>query len=216
MQAEGIVGGITLLKQREKIAVFAMYATIGIFALTLFGELLELGGVIDLIGSPDEPLALAYTAILLGNFAVYIASVIVVAMWIHRGHANLHEAGITGLQFTPGWAVGWYFIPIANLFKPFQAMQELWNESHRVSGGFSAGAPGHLNGWWGCWIVGNILGNVSTRMSLMGDGGNVQVSLVLALGSSILTIGAAVLLIRIMREITTAQVDGIAVSQIFE
>jgi hypothetical protein len=216
MQADGIVSGISTLTQRARIAVFAMYAIIAIFALTIVGEVLELAGIIDLIGAPDDPLVLAYTGILLTNFVIYVAAVILVAMWIYRAHANLHEAGITGLQFSPGWAVGWYFIPIAFLFKPFQAMRELWNESHRVTGGFSAEAPGHLNAWWGCWIAGNILGNVSTRLGMMGDGANVQVSLVLALGSSILTIGSAWLLIRIMREITTAQADGIAVSQIFE
>lgn len=216
MQADGIVSGISTLTQRARIAVFAMYAIMAIFALTMVGEMLELAGVIDLVMAPDDSLATVYTGILLINFVIYVGSVIAVGMWIYRAHANLHQAGIPGLEFSPGWAVGWYFIPIAFLFKPFQAMRELWNASHQTSSGFSAPAPGNLSMWWGFWIISNILANISTRMSLLGDGGNLQVATALALGSSICTIGSAWLLVQIIRTITTAQADGIAVTQIFE
>ncbi|MDZ4276264.1 MAG: DUF4328 domain-containing protein [Erythrobacter sp.] len=216
MSVDGMVSGISTLMQRARAAVFAMYATMAIFTLTMLGEMLELRGVIALEIAPEEPLALAYTVILLVNFVIYFGSVIAVGMWIHRAHANLHEAGIPGLEFSPGWAVGWYFIPIAFLFKPFQAMRELWNASHQTGNSLSAPAPGNLSLWWGLWIISNILANISTRMSLFGDGSNFQVAAALNLGSSICTIGSAWLLLQIIRAITTAQADGIAVAQIFE
>jgi Domain of unknown function (DUF4328) len=216
MQDEGIGAGIETLRQRERIAVFAMYAIMAVYVAVVFGEILELVGVIDLIAAPDDPLALAYTAVLIASFVVYVGSIIAVAMWIYRAHANLHAAGLVGLEFSPGWAVGWYFIPIASLFKPFQAMRELWSESHGVSNGFSEQAPGNLGLWWGFWIVGNILGNVSSRLELMGDGSNQQIALILVLVSSVCTFGSAWLLLQIIRAITTAQADGIAVAEIFE
>lgn len=216
MQVDGVASGVSVLMQRARIAVFAMYAVMAIFVVTMVGEMLELVGVIDLFMAPDDPLAIIYTGTLLVNFVIYVGSVIAVGMWIHRAHANLHEAYIPGLEFSPGWAVGWYFIPIAFLFKPFQAMRELWNASLQTSSNFSAPAPGNLSTWWGLWIISNILANVSTRISLLGDGGNIQVATALNLGSSICTIGSAWLLLQIIRTITNAQADRIAVAEIFE
>jgi hypothetical protein len=213
MQEDGIDAGIGVLRQRERIAVFAMVAVMAISALTAVFEVMEIGGIVDLVQEPDAPLSLVYVGVLLSNFVIYIGAVIAVAMWIHRGHRNLHEAGIPDLRFSPGWAVGWYFVPIAFLFMPFQAMRELWTVSHNRSDSFSASAPGNLGMWWAFWIIGNILGNVSFRMSDVGDG---SVALVTGLGSSIGTIVAAWLLMRIMQDITAAQADGIGVAQIFE
>ncbi len=216
MHQEGIVAGVSVLRQRERIAAFAIYGTMAISALVALGELLELSGVIDLVYAPDEPLALAYTTILFTSVVIFFASVVAVAMWIHRAHSNLHEAGLTGLQFTPGWAVGWYFIPIMFLFKPFQAMRELWTESHQTADRFSATAPGNLSTWWSFWIIGNIIGNVSARITLMGDGSNFQIATTLGLGSTICTIVSAWLLMGIIRQITAAQTDGIVAARIFE
>lgn len=216
MQAEGVVPGIGTLQQRASIAIYASYAVIGIFALALVCEALELAGVIDPFGDPDSAVLLFYAAIMLSTTLAFVVSVIVVAMWIHRAHANLHEAGLPGLQTSPGWAVGWYFVPIANLFKPFQAMRELWHESHQSADSFSSDAPGTLTLWWGLWIVGNILGNVSMRLGMAADAGNLQVATILGIGSSICTIGAAWQLIQIITAITEAQLDTLEASAIFE
>ena len=208
--------GVSTLVQRARVAGFAIYATIAIFALTLVGELLEVAGLIDLAAPEGDPLALSYTVVLVANFVIFIGSVVAVSMWIHRAHANLHESGMVVLNFTPGWAVGWYFIPIANLFKPFQAMRELWTESHQIRDSFGAQLPGMLGTWWACWIVGNILGNVSTRLSLMGDGSNFQVAAAIGAASTVSLIAAAWFLLQIIREITAAQHDGALVAKVFE
>lgn len=213
MYEQALSAGIGTLRERERIAVFAMYAVIASSAFTALFEMMEIGGIVDLEQEPDAPLALAYLGVLLIAFLTYIGAVIAVAMWIYRGHRNLHDAGIPDLKFSPGWAVGWYFVPIAFLFMPFQAMRELWTASHHRADSFSAPAPGNLGMWWAFWIIGNILGNISFRMSDVGDG---SVALITGLGSSVGTIVAAWLLTRIMQDITVAQADGIGAAQIFE
>ena len=60
---------------------------------------------------------------------VVLTTGIVFLMWIHRANRNARGLGAEGMTFTPGWSVGWYFIPIANLWKPFQAMKEIWQAS---------------------------------------------------------------------------------------
>jgi hypothetical protein len=51
------------------------------------------------------------------------------SLWIHRATSNGPALGGAQLRFTPGWAVGWFYVPIANLFRPFQVVSEVWRTS---------------------------------------------------------------------------------------
>ena len=77
---------------------------------------------------------------------LFLISAVFVGMWIYRAHANLRDANVEGTTITPGWAVGWFFVPFASLFKPFEAMRELWNAS---DGTDSRLAPDQMKIWWG-------------------------------------------------------------------
>jgi len=90
------------------------------------------------------------------ELVLWIVLTIVFLQWIYRTNKNLHVLSSWSMRFTPGWAIGWYFIPIANLFKPYQAMKEIWQVSHREANG------NHmlLNWWWFLWIVSGVL-NIS-------------------------------------------------------
>ena len=50
-------------------------------------------------------------------------------LWQFRAHANLRALGVSGLKYSPGWAVGWWFVPFANIVVPFLVMRELWKAS---------------------------------------------------------------------------------------
>ena len=82
-----------------------------------------------------------------------VISFIALLVWIYASHRNLPALGATGLEFTPGWAVGWFFVPIANLFKPCQAIFEIWNSSDparlpRPGMGATPVQSGAIVGWW--------------------------------------------------------------------
>ena len=49
--------------------------------------------------------------------------------WIYRAYKNIQGFGAEGLRFSPGWAVGYYFIPILSLIRPVQVMSEIWRAS---------------------------------------------------------------------------------------
>ena len=34
------------------------------------------------------------------------------------------------MEFSPGWSVGWFFVPVAGLFMPYRVLKELWKASH--------------------------------------------------------------------------------------
>jgi Domain of unknown function (DUF4328) len=88
----------------------------------------------------------AFVDALMGPLA-FLAFVMVVVwlVWQYRSHGNLWAVGADGLRFTPGWAVGWWFVPVAGLVMPYMVMKELWSASGAASDG---GGPGWLRTWW--------------------------------------------------------------------
>src|SRR5438874_1023530 len=92
----------------------------------------------------------------------------VVGRWIYRASINAHALG-SEMTITPGWAVGWYFVPFANLVKPFHAMREIWLASHESDASYEERVP--LLAWsWGLWITTNILANAAWRLGEVGVG----------------------------------------------
>lgn len=65
----------------------------------------------------------------IGYLFVLALCYILSGIWIVRASKNAASLMPDSKRITPGWAVGWYFIPFANLFKPYQAMRETWNSS---------------------------------------------------------------------------------------
>jgi hypothetical protein len=63
--------------------------------------------------------------------------------WIYRINNYLQVHSERKMEFTPGWAVLWFFIPIANLFKPYQVMREIWQMVNH-----GKPIPNTAVGWW--------------------------------------------------------------------
>ena len=49
--------------------------------------------------------------------------------------------------------MGWYFVPIAWFWKPYQAMREIWRASVNPSDWRGAPVSPLLRWWWGLWMV---------------------------------------------------------------
>ena len=162
--------GLAKLEGRAKLARIVLWTFMAVGVLTAGSELLEASGRVD-IEADTDPLASTVLLIYLAFTLVFFVSVVIVALWIYRAHANLRDAGMDGLEYTPGWAVGWYFVPLANLIMPFQAMRELWNASRGEEYQFAGVAPYEVKVWWAAWIGGGILSTVGTRILSLGEGG---------------------------------------------
>ena len=103
------------------------------------------------------------------DFLLGIATFIVFGRWIVLAHRNLAGLGARYVEFTPGWAVGWFFIPVACLWKPYQAMKMLWRCSCSVTRPEIHDPPAVLPTWWTLWIIGSLLGNVVMRLTWRAD-----------------------------------------------
>lgn len=92
------------------------------------------------------------------------ATVVVWLVWQHHATANLWSRGLPGLRFTPGWAVGWWFVPFANLVMPYLAMRELDRRSTRSGQPRSAGAA--LPWWWAAWLAQSLLPAIAVMAAI--------------------------------------------------
>ena len=72
-------------------------------------------------------------------------------MWKHRASKNLAPLGVSNQRFSPRWAVAYYFIPILNLFRPYQLMKEIY--LHSGGGGASTPSESILAAWWGMFLI---------------------------------------------------------------
>ena len=217
MAEMGLAEGIDLLGQRAKLLKILLIAGFVTIAAVLIGQVAELQGLISLEeGAELSSGAAIYAAVALADGLLTIVTIVFFSMWIYRAAANIVAAGTTGFDYTAGWAVGWYFIPFANLYKPFAAMRQIWNASHGGQGDQLDQGEGLLTLWWTTWLISNIASNISFRLSMNPD--SVEQ---LTLGQQIGAFAALVSLAlypaacRLVGRITAAQRERLSASHIF-
>ncbi len=146
----------------------------------------------------------------LATLLVYVPLTIFFCVWTYRSAANARALGAGGFEITPGWAVGWHFIPIANLWMPFKAFSEFWRASRadlpeRVPGLWQDTGAGLLLGsWWSAWVLGRALNAIGRPFAR--EGGTLEAfGSMLHLGGSILESLAALLCIAVVYRLTARQ-----------
>ena len=87
---------------------------------------------------------------------IYLGGLVVAAagflVWLYMVTSRLDAVGPLG-EYSPGWALGWWFIPVAWLWKPYQVMAEVWARCHA-----GEERPRWFLAWWGLWIAANLVG----------------------------------------------------------
>ena len=129
-------------------------------------------------------------------------------VWQYRGQANLVSAGRQGLEHGPWGAVGWWLVPVANLWMPFKTMRELWKASEPIEDPAAwtrLETWPVLGWWWALWIIGNILQSASGFANSSEDLGAIRAADVTALAGLSCSVFAACLAIGVVRRITERQ-----------
>ncbi|MER6095269.1 DUF4328 domain-containing protein [Streptomyces sp. NPDC001728] len=141
------------------------------------------------------------------SLMVYLATGIVFIVWFHRLRKNA-EVWAADLQTrTPGYAIGGWFIPIANFWIPRAIAAEIWRASRREP--YAADGRGELallNGWWVCWTVSTVTNWVSGQMYETAETtGDYTTASQWSLAGYALDIAAAVLAVLFVRRLTSMQ-----------
>lgn len=142
-----------------------LYVLSSVSVIGYMGDLLS-GTVVVNDKSPDfSPAEIVQLIVALLSTLVTVSLYFMIGRWIFRAAWNLRHLGAKRLEYTPGWSVGWYFVPFANLVIPFRAMREIWLASHEPTR-WRETSVGTLTLWWTLWLAGNIIGNISFRISM--------------------------------------------------
>lgn len=108
----------------------------------------------DLEASDDRINALSVMRAL-----VVLATGVVFIIWLHRATSNLRAFGHRDLRWTPGWAIGAWFIPFANLVIPKLVVDDAWRGAAPTpapTGPPSGAVPGVFHLWW-ITLVGSVI-----------------------------------------------------------
>ena len=139
----------------------------------------------------------------------FVISGILILKWIYRANYNARQLGAKNMEFTPGWSIGWYFIPIFTLWKPYQAMKEIWKASHAPNDWENASTSSILGWWWFFWIVSNGIGNITFRLANSADELNELINLNLIKQSSeLVSIPLAIITLTLINRVYLAQVSN--------
>lgn len=116
-------------------------------------------------GPPTAQELVAVLAAFLSLFQIllFITTTILVLMWVNQMNKNSRELGAAEMQFTSGWAVGWFLVPFANLVKVPQVMLELWKTSKNPMAWKNEPDDKRIHFWWALWVVSGALANISNR-----------------------------------------------------
>jgi len=126
--------------------------------------------------------------------------------WIRLANKNARALGATDMEFTPNWAIGWYFIPVANLWKPYQAMAEIWRASGGSKNWKSEPAPGILAIWWFVWLASNILDRLAFRLTMKAELiPELQDASLVMIASDVLSVFLSLILLEVVKDISRRQ-----------
>src|SRR5262245_27745555 len=90
--------------------------------------------------------------IALTRVGLFLITAIFFCRWTYVVARNARALGAQALAITPGWAVGYYFIPVLTLWKPYQAIREIWKASRNPSHWQKEKNSEVVRLWWMLWI----------------------------------------------------------------
>ena len=181
-------------------------------------DLEDRGFTFDTIAKDEDARDLVLSS--LGLFLLLaLVTGIVFIVWFFRAAKNSEALGRQRPRFGAGWAIGGWFIPLANLVIPVLIAQDLWRGSDpsvpRGDDRWRIAPRSALVGWW--WAL-LIVSRVSLFIGRDDTNENERISAIRggingSLVAQVLTVAAAVLAILVVRRITERQEECLRTQQ---
>lgn len=146
----------------------------------------------------------------IGMLVCSLAIAVLLIVWMWRVAKNAELSRRDEPRFSPGWTIGGWFIPFANLVIPVLVMQDLWRASDptvpRGDNDWRRGKGSALVGvWWAAHLVALLRFATGSESDSRSDLESLRRADNLAAFGSVAAIAAAVLLILVVRGITRRQ-----------
>ncbi|RPK39448.1 hypothetical protein EES37_22170 [Streptomyces sp. ADI91-18] len=197
-------------------ALTVLLSIAGVAALLLTGIRVYLWSLMD--GLVKDPLkvkdiALArvdnVTAVADGlQGMLWLATAIVFVMWFHRVRQNGQVFRPDAFTLAPGWAIGAWFVPLANLVMPFTIARQTWTASTQLApdGSFRKVSSAPVTAWWLAFAGSQLTDSVfGVLYSAADTPEQLRGAAVVGAVSGLLTVAAAVLAVLFVRKLTALQ-----------
>jgi hypothetical protein len=133
--------------------------------------------------------------------------------WIYRAYKNIQGFGAEGLRYSPGWAVGFYFIPILCLIRPVQVMGEIWRASDDPRNWSQRPGSWVISSWWTLFLLYYAVTQVSLGIAIQASTNDQwTLAAVLAIAGDFFSIPLSITALRLVTEVYRRQralVEGV-------
>jgi hypothetical protein len=133
--------------------------------------------------------------------------------WVYRAYKNIQGFGAENLKYSPGWAVGYYFMPILGLIRPVQVMNEIWRASENPRDWRRRPGSWLIGSWWALFLVYTLVTQIALQLSIQASTNTEWVFAdVLATVGDFVSIPLSIAALRLVTEVFRRQkalVDGI-------
>ena len=168
---------LDLRTQTLKLGLLLLLSAIGITVLHVMQYFLQpeleaaiaAGMSIEQFQKQSSALQNASALIALFTLPVVFGATVMSWLWILYAARNVRVLGAKAMKISPGWAVGWNLIPIANLVMPYFAMREIAQASVNASEWRTQSAGRLIGLWWPINIASGILVQMIFSASLNAD-----------------------------------------------
>jgi Domain of unknown function (DUF4328) len=152
------------------IIIIAILEFLALFAEAFQNSILQkylIGKEVDIKTSTLSDNIVQILAII--TLVCYVVSAVTFIMWFRRAYYNLHLR-VENLSHYEGAAATSWFIPFINFARPYIIMKELYERSTELLKQKDLYIDSKINTnyipiWWALWILNNVLGQISFRMS---------------------------------------------------
>src|SRR4051812_7498049 len=127
--------GFLTLRGRANVAVALLVVSVIVSLLSILAER-DIQSLIDAalggqtVGLAEVDAADARIGLYaIGSFVVLVGASIAFIAWFYRAYMNIERLGARDLRASKGWSIGAWFVPILNLVRPKQLMDDIWRAS---------------------------------------------------------------------------------------
>jgi len=89
--------------------------------------------------------------------------------WLRLAYRNADVVAPGTRRYKHGWAIGAWFVPFLNLWRPKKIVNDVWRAGDPSGAPHAAPLPAWLNIWWAAWLLTNVITQVAARLALQQD-----------------------------------------------
>lgn len=161
----------TELQDRARLASIGLWVTLGIHFLSAFLASYGLH-LFDQVNNGREYSTETLTFydelvgfLAIGNLFIFFFTAVTFIRWMLAAFDILVSRGMI-MPYERSFIAWAFFIPIANLVRPYQAISSIFDGATQMAGVEPTRERSFILPWWLLYIIGGVLGNISLQLSI--------------------------------------------------